>query len=108
MRAQVLEVLREIGLGRIIRDPDRGEPVGLFGRPMLESEVARLCEENVDDDPLGWSEENLLDALLTLVVAAVGADKLHLSSRHPDIEDARVGGVREVEAHDFPACRFER
>ena len=53
---------------------------------MLERKLARLSKEDVDDDALGRSEENLLDELLALVVAAVGADKLHLSSRHPDVE----------------------
>ena len=41
-------------------------------------------------------------------MAAVAAHELHLGSRQRDVEDARVGGVREVEAHDLTALRIER
>ena len=75
---------------------------------MLELELARLREEHVDDDALGGREQDLVDELLVLVVAGVGADELHLRARQRHVEDARVGGVREVEAHDLAALGLER
>jgi hypothetical protein len=41
-------------------------------------------------------------------VAGVGADQLHLRARQRHVEDARVGGVGEVEAHDLAALGLER
>ncbi len=38
-----------------------------------------------------------------LVVAAVAADELHPRARQRHVEDARVGGVGQVEAHDLAA-----
>ena len=36
-----------------------------------------------------------------LVAAAVAANELHRGSGHGDVEEAGVGGVGEVEAHDL-------
>ena len=74
---------------------------------MLEHVLARLLEENVDDEPLGRRQENLLDEALVFVVSAVSADELHASSRQRHVEHAGVGGVGEVEAHDLTALRGE-
>ena len=75
---------------------------------MLERELSGVVEEDVDDDALGGREQHLLDEFLLLVVAAVGADELHPRPRKRDVEDARVGRVREVEAHDLAALGLER
>ena len=70
---------------------------------MLEHVFARLLEEDVDDEPLGRRQQDLLDEPLVLVVSAVSADQLHASSRERHVEHAGVGGVGEVEAHDLTA-----
>ncbi len=102
------ELLAQLGLSRLVLDPDSGEPVGLLGRPVLERELAGLLEEDVDDDALGGSKQHLFDELLTLVVTAVGADELHPCARQGDVEDAGVGRVREVEANDLATLGLQR
>ena len=79
----------------------------MLGRSVLELELARIWEEHVHDDALGRGEQDLVDELLVLVVAGVGADQLHLRARQRHIEDARVRGVREVEAHHLAVPRLE-
>ena len=74
---------------------------------MLELELARLGKEHVHDDTLGRGEQDVADELLVLVVAGVGADQLHLRARQRHIEDARVRGVREVEARHLALRRVE-
>ena len=49
-----------------------------------------------------------VDELLALVVAAVAADPLHPCAGDSDVEDARVGGVRQVQAHDFSLLCAQR
>jgi hypothetical protein len=44
---------------------------------VLERQIARLLEEDVDDDSLRRSEDDVVDKLLLLYMAAVAADKLH-------------------------------
>ena len=104
--------LRELVGERLLRllvgDGDRREPVGALGRSVLELELAGVRKEHVDDDTLGGGEQDLVDELLALVVAGVGADQLHLRARQRHVEDARVGGVGEVEAHDLAALGLER
>ena len=75
---------------------------------MLELELAGVREEHVDDDTLGRGEQDLVDEFLALVVAGVGADQLHLRARQRHVEDTRVRGVGEVEAHDLAPLGFER
>ena len=70
---------------------------------MLENVLARLLEEDVDDEPLGRRQENLVDEAFVLVVSAVSADELHASSGQRHVEHAGVCGVGEVEAHDLTA-----
>ena len=75
---------------------------------MFERELSGLREEDVDNDALGGREQDLLDYLLLFVVAAVGADELHSRPRQRDVEDPRVGRVREVQPHDLAALGLER
>ena len=102
---------RELVCERLLRllagNGDRREPVGVLGRSVLELELARIWEQHVHDDALGRGEQDLVDELLVLVVAGVSTDQLHLRARQRHVEDARVRGVREVEAHHLAAPRFE-
>ena len=75
------ELVGERLLRRLVDDGDRREPVGALGRSVLELELAGVREEHVDDDTLGRREQDLVDELLVLVVAGVGADQLHLRAR---------------------------
>ena len=75
---------------------------------MLEGQLARLLEERIDHDSLGGCEHDRLDELLTLDAAAVAADELQLGSWQRDVEDARVGRVREVEANHLALLCGER
>ena len=104
----VVELLCERRLGWFVGHRDRSQPIRAGGRAVLEDVLARLLEEDVDHDPLGRRQENLVDEALVLVVSAVSADELHASSRQRHVEDASVGGVGEVEAHDLAALRGER
>ena len=71
-------------------------------------ELAGVRKEHVDDDTLGRCEQHLVDELLVFTVAGVGADQLHLRARQRHVEDTRVGGVGQVEAHDLAPPRLER
>ena len=73
---------------------------------------ARACgagvgEQNVDDNALRGSDQDLLDELFALVVSAVRPYKLHLSAGEGDVEDPRVRRVREIEADDLALLRLE-
>ena len=74
---------------------------------MLECQLCRLVEQDVDDDPLGGRENDRLDELFLLAAAAVAADELHLRARKRDVEDARVRGVRQVDPNDLVLLRVE-
>ena len=102
------ELLSERRRRRLVAHLDRRQPVRALRRSMLEGQTARLLEERVDDDPLGRREHDRLDELLALDTAAVAADELQPRPRQRDVEDARVGGVREVEANDLALLRGER
>jgi hypothetical protein len=71
------------------------------GVAVLQRQRAGRVEQDVDDDPLGRREDDVLDELLVLDPAAVAADELHPRARQRDLEYARVRRVGEVEAHDF-------
>ena len=102
------ELLRERGLGGLIAfDGDRRQPIRASRRAVLEHVLARLLEEHVYYEPLGRRQENLFDEALVLVVAAVSADELHASTWQRHVEDASVGSVGEVEAHDLTTLRGE-
>ena len=58
--------------------------------------------------PLRRREHDRLDELVALVAAAVAADELHPRAGQGDVEDPRVGGVRQEEAHDLARPRLER
>ena len=102
------ELLSERRRRRLVAHLDRRQPVRALRRSMLEGQTARLLEERVDDDPLGRCEHDRLDELLALDTAAVAADELQPRPRQRDVEDARVGGVREVEANDLALLHGER
>ena len=102
------EVVDERLLRLFVDNVNRREPVGVLGRLVLELELACVRKEHVDDDTLGGGEQDLVDQFLALVVAGIGADQLHLRARQRHVEDARVGGVGEVEAHDLAPLGFER
>ena len=72
---------------------------------MLERQLPRLLEEDVDDDALGWGEDHRVDERLALDAAAVAADELDPRAGQGDVEDARVGGVGQVEADDLVELR---
>ena len=77
VRAEAVELVCERRLGRLVAHCDRGERVDALRRAVLERQLAGLVEEHVDDDALGGREDDLLDELLVLDVAAVAADELH-------------------------------
>ena len=77
------------------------ERVGALGRSVLEHRPSRLLEQHVHDDALRRREDDRLDELLALDPAAVAADELHARARQRDVEHARVGRVRQVEADDL-------
>ena len=68
---------------------------------MLERERTGLLKQHVDHHSLRRSEDHVVDELLVLDAATVAADQLHPRSRQRDPEDAGVGGVGQVEAHDL-------
>ena len=105
--AQARELVRERLLRLFAGNGDRREPVGVIRRSVLELELARIGEQHVHDDALGRGEQDLVDELLVLVVAGVGANQLHLRARQRHVEDPRVRGVREVEAHHLATPRLE-
>ena len=87
---------------------DVGEGIGAIRCLVLEDEVARLVEHDVHDHPLAGSEDHGVDELLVLDAATVAANQLHPRARENDVEDPRVGGIREVEAEDFVLLRLQR
>ena len=80
----------------------------MLWRFVLKLKLTRIREKHIDYNTLGGGEQDLVDELVVLVVAGVGADQLHLRARQRHVEDARVRGVGEVEAHDLSALGFER
>ena len=106
--AQLLERLGQRGLGRLVAHRDRREPVDLLGRVVLERELAGALEEHVEDHALRRRQDRLLDDLLALAAAAVAADELHARPGQLDLEDARVGGVGQIQAHHLALPRLER
>ena len=108
VRAQVVELLCRGRARPARRRPDRSKPVGLLWRSVFERVLPGLSEEDVDNDALGGCEQHLLDQFLVFVMATVAADELHSQPRQRDVEDPRVGRVREVEAHDLAALDLER
>ena len=106
--AQDGELVRERGRRRLVAHVDRRKLVRPLGRAVLEGQLARLLEERIDHDPLGGCEHDRLDELLTLDAAAVAADELQLGSWQRDVEDARVGRVREIEANHLAQLCGER
>ena len=103
-----LELWLEGGLGFLLADADRGERIDAAGSAVLERQVPRSVEEDVDDHPLRRRDDHLLDELLVLDMAAVAADELHPSSWERDLEDPGVGGVGQVEAHHLAELRAQR
>jgi hypothetical protein len=75
---------------------------------MLEAHIPRCVEQYVDDRPLRWREQHLLDEQLALVPAAVTPDELHAGAAKREVEDTRVRCVDEVEAHDLSQRRLAR
>ena len=74
--AQGGELLPKRRRGPVLADPDRGQWIDPLRGVMLQRQVAGLLEKDVDDDSLGWGEDNRVNELLALHVAAVGADEL--------------------------------
>ena len=101
VHAQNRELVCERRRGRLRGDVDRGERVGALGRSVLERRPSRLFEQHVHDDALRRRDDDRLDELLALDPAAVAAHELHARARQRDVEDARVGRVRQVEADDL-------
>ena len=64
-----------------------------------DGHMPRLVEQYIDDDPLRRREHHLIHEGFLLDSAAVTTDQLHPGLVEADIEDPRVGGVGEVEAH---------
>ena len=101
VHAQHRELVRERRRGQLRRDVNRGERVGALGRSVLERRPSRLLEQHVHDGALRRCEHNRLDELLPLDPAAVAAHDLHARAWQCDVEHARVGRVRQVEADDL-------
>src|ERR671925_698636 len=95
----------EIRPGRVLTNGDARKPVRAMRRPVLERELAGICEMDVEHDAFRRCDQHLFDELLALVVAAVSTDELHAYAGQSYVENTRVRGVREVEAHDFTALR---
>ena len=97
------EVVGRGGLtGRRPCDPDRSEDVGMVRRAVLEADVARAVEQDVDNRSLRGCQPNLVDEGFLLVASAVPANELHAGTREGDVEDAGIGGVDQVKADDVP------
>ena len=75
---------------------------------MLERYGPGLVEEDVDDNSLRGSEDDVLHELLPLHVAAVAADELRPGPLDSHFEHPRVRRVSEVEAHDLSELRAQR
>ena len=86
---------------------DGAQRVGTSWRPMLQRRRSGRVEEDVEDDSLRRREDHRLDELLVLAATAVATDDLHPCVGDREVEDAGVGGVREVEA-DHLSRRAER
>ena len=98
---QHLELLLERGVDPLVIDPHARQRVGAHGRPMLHRHVSGPVEEDVDDDALGRSDDDIVGELLVLDVPTVTAHQLHARARHRDLERARVRSVGQVEANDL-------
>ena len=107
VRAEDFELLRVRRLDPLVAHVDGGQRVDALRRAVLERQVAGLVEQDVHDHTLGGSEDDILDELLVLDVAAVAADELHARARQRDLERPGVRGVREVEAHDLAELRVQ-
>ena len=108
VRAEDFELSCVRRLDPLVAHVDGGQRVNALGRAVLERQVARLVEQDVHDHALGGREDDVLDELLVLDVAAVAADELHARARQRDLERPRVRGVREVEADDLAEPRVQR
>ena len=106
VRAQDLELLVQRRLGPVLADLDRGQRIDPIRGAVLERQLTGLLEQHVDHHSLRRSEDHVVDELLVLDVAAVAADQLHPRPRQRDLEDAGVGGVGQVEAHDLAELRL--
>ena len=93
---------------RVLRHGDVRQRVGPVGRAVLQRQLARRVEQHVHDGPLGRRQHDVLDELLALAAPAVAADELHARSGQRDLEDAGVGGVRQIQAHDLAGLGAQR
>src|ERR671918_2300467 len=99
--AQLLELVVVVAVGRRVDDLDTCQRVGAFGCHVLEGEGSGSVAEHVDDGPLRRSNDHIVNPLLALVASAVASHEFHLHTRKRHLEDAGVGRVREIEAHNL-------
>ncbi len=94
--------------GRLCAHVDGCQRIGPLGSTVLERQLSRLLEENVDDDSLRGREDHRVDELLALVAAAIAADELDSRARQGDVEHTRVRSVGQVEANDLAELSRQR
>ena len=78
----------------------------MIGGAVLQPHLARRVEQHVDDGPLRRREQHLVDERLALVPTAVTADQLGAGAWKGEVEDPRVRGVDQVQAHDLAGGRL--
>lgn len=54
------------------------------------------------------ADDHVVDELLLFDMAAVASDQLHPRPRQGDLENAGVGGIGQVRAHDLAQLRRQR
>jgi hypothetical protein len=101
VHAQHRELVSERRRRRLRGHVDRGERVGALRRSMLERCRSRLFEQHVHDNALRRRDDYRVDELVALDPAAVAAHELHACARQRDVEDPRVGCVRQVKTDDL-------
>ena len=73
---------------------------------MLQPHLPGGVEQHVDDRALRRREQYLAGERLALVPAAVAADQLGAGAADGEVEDPRVRGVDDIQAHDLARCRL--
>ncbi len=85
-------------------DGEGAEVVGVVRGAVLQPDLPGGAEKHVDDRTFRRREQHLTGERLALVPAAVATDQLGAGAADGKVEDPRVRGVDQIQAHDL-ACR---